>query len=90
MAFVFIKQVISKIVSSIGGWAFGKLSVETQKLPTMVLIDGKLDLSKLDLPPGTYIVSAVACAEGLDESSPSNSAILRVTKTETNKNRKEF
>lgn len=78
MAFIFIKQIISKIVSSVGGLVFGKLSAETQKRPALVLTDGQLDISKLNLPRGIYTITVTACADGLAESMQSNEEIIIV------------
>ena len=81
MAFVFIKQFIGKIVSAIGGFTFGKLSNEKQDIPPLALSDGKIDISKLKLPPGIYTITVTACAEGLKESKHSNAELIVIKKT---------
>ena len=79
MAFIFIKQFIHKIVKTIGGFTFGKLSAR-QRLPPLTLSDGKLDISKLELPRGVYTITVTACAEGLKESRHSNAELLIIKK----------
>lgn len=80
MAFVFIKQIICKIVSTIGNLSFGKLSAEKERLPPLVLKDGKIDISELGLKPGIYSIRVTACAEGLEESYLSDAELLIITK----------
>lgn len=76
MAFVFIKQFIGKIVSAIGGFTFGKLSPRKNDSPSLALSNGKIDISKLELPPGVYTITVTACAEGLKESQHSNAELI--------------
>lgn len=79
MGLTFIKQVISKIVSTIGKWSFGKLDSEAETLPPLTLIDGKVDLSELGIPEGLYEVYVVARCEGLRDSEPSNVELIMIT-----------
>ena len=81
MAFVFIKQFITKIVSAIGGFTFGKLSSSKHDLPPLALNDGKIDISKLELPPGVYTITVTACGEGIKESKHSNAELIVIKKT---------
>lgn len=79
MAFVFIKQIISQMVSTIGEFSFGKLSSEGGTPPTLVMREGKINISDLGLKKGTYLITVTSCAEDFNESKFSN--VIKITIT---------
>ena len=69
MGFVFVKLAVGEIVSSSGGMVFRKLTTLSDR--------GKINLSTLGLPPGTYAITATSVFAGL-ESEPSNTVTYTV------------
>lgn len=71
MGFVFTKLKSGKIVSSSDGLAFRKLS-------TVALRENRLDLTSLNLPAGTYVITVSAFSSEYGESEQSNPVLYTV------------
>lgn len=75
MGFVFVKMNPGEIVSTSGGLVFRKLEAVVPPDPPQPPETISLDLTRLGLPPGKYLIRVTANAKGYMESDKSNAVI---------------
>ena len=71
MGFTFVRLEKDKTVSTNGKYVFKKL-IKSYSAP------GSIDLRKLGLTPGAYIISVKSCATGLHDSDRSNRETCKI------------
>lgn len=76
MSRIFKKLFLGAFVAIKSKFALRKLSTKKYDIPPQQLVGSKLDTTKWGLPPGTYHITLVAHAEGLESSMHSNEITL--------------